>query len=211
MATSEQDLMEAKRSIAKMLSRIPNRSESSFSTSYSVDIDELLSRLPNREDLSRNDNKFVRDWKESDHPRDKDGKFASEGGLEAKNEAKTISEILGKEYKNYNGQSAIDVIYENRGGYVANAFYRNDLGHISIFWGDKRLGLCHIVNNRQKQGVDVENFLKALSFVIENGKHTYNRNKDRHELKLGRKVAIIDYSEAVGGGKFLLTAFVSDV
>jgi hypothetical protein len=200
MATSEQDLMEAKRSIDKMLSRIPNRSESSFSTSYSVDIDELLSRLPNREDLSRNDNKFVRDWKESEHPRDKDGKFASEGG-------RISIKSLGESFEGYEGKAAVNKLIVVKNGYVPNAFYRKETGFIALVWGDENKGLCHIVKRRKEQGINIDVFLNKLPTAIEKGKIYPTDVFGKIKIKHNDCVVILDVIDGSKNKQFVLTAF----
>jgi len=86
------------------------------------------------------------DFKEAEHPRDEEGRFSEkeEGTKEerqdfqeeqAKKEEyyQRIYKLLGKEFKNYKGKSAIDKLMIEKSGHIKDAFYRKEIGNITIF------------------------------------------------------------------------------
>ena len=106
------------------------------------------------------------EFRESDHPRDKDGKFAknSESGRE-----EDISSLLTPEIKGVKGNAAIEAIRQAGKGYVKGAFHRNDIGDIDLFWGDDNVGLKHIIKRRKEQNIEITPFLEKLPEVVEKG------------------------------------------
>ena len=155
------------------------------------------------------------DFKEADHPRDDAGKFTDKGegsGIKTTQDIQgkdsiNIKEILGTEYKGIKGKLAINLLMQKRTGWVADAFYRKEIGNISLIWGDLRLGLCHIINHREAQGINIEDFLSDITEVIEQGEIIRFSPKGRYEIKLGRKMAIIEPKETNGQMTLLLTAY----
>lgn len=111
------------------------------------------------------------EFRENDHPRDKDGKFAKNGVSGGKED---ISSLLTPEIKGVRGKAAIEAIREAGKGYVKGAFHRNDIGDIDLFWGNNDIGLKHILLRRQEQGVNMGKFLNDLTETIENGKLRVN-------------------------------------
>jgi hypothetical protein len=205
---TQQDLMEAKRSI-----------------------DALLSRLPNREDLSRNDNKFIRDWQESDHPRDKDGKFASEGGVEALSQMtnsrlrREFSDIfnapneifipstrilMGEAFRGYKGTDAINKLLKERRGHCPDAFSRpGRFEHIALMWGNKHRGLAHLIKRRIEEKQDLAKLLKTMDNVIREGEIYTNYATSRYEIRKDRKIIVLEeVGNAYGNSEhYILTAY----
>lgn len=68
-----------------------------------------------------------------------------------------------------NPQKAIDTLMENQRGFVPNAFYTNKTGNVDLVWGNSKLGLQHIKERRDSQGIDGNTFIKDLPDLIENG------------------------------------------
>lgn len=126
----------------------------------------------------------VYNWDESQHPRDKYGKFI------------------------YKGQDAINHMLKIRKGKIKNAFYRKDIGHIDLIWGDGSKGLSHIIKRREKdEKQDINSFLAELTNVIQQGQNLGLNEKGRYEIALNRIVAIIEPTITNGERTFLLTAY----
>lgn len=147
------------------------------------------------------------------------GKFNGEniGGTSDSNHKKESAEsvssssevdsILGKEFKGVKGQDAIHKLLQEKQGHVKGAFHREDIGDIDLVWGNDELGLQHIVKHREKQGIDVSDFTKDLTSVIESGEFRKKNDRGNFEFMREGKIAVI--SPELRGTKltFLLTAF----
>jgi hypothetical protein len=120
--------------------------------------------------------------------------------------AQDISEFLGKKFEGVKGQDAINKLMKEKQGHVSDAFYRDDLGSITLIWGNEDAGLAHIIKRRVTQGIDIKSFLSDLNEVIEKGKISKGRDGNFEILGAG-KIAII--SPDFKGNKiaFVLTAF----
>lgn len=96
-------------------------------------------------------------------------------------------------------------------GIIKDAFYRKDIGHIDLIWGDGSKGLSHILKRRGKdEKQNVDDFISDLADVIQNGKKSEELNKEgRWEIALNGKIAIIEPKETNGKRTFLLSAFKS--
>lgn len=70
-----------------------------------------------------------------------------------------------------NPQKAIDTLMENQRGFVPNAFHTNKTGNVDLVWGNSKLGLQHIKERRDAQGLDGNAFIKDLPDLIKNGKN----------------------------------------
>lgn len=119
-----------------------------------------------------------------------------------------VSKILGEEFKGYKGQEAINKLLKERRGHVKNAFYNEDIGYIDLLWGDRKLGLEHIILRRTWQNINVTEFLSDLHEVIENPDSITINDRGSYELKKNDKVAIVvrDYHD--NRLEYLLTAFI---
>jgi hypothetical protein len=115
---------------------------------------------------------------------------------------------LGTEYKGFKGKEAINKLIEEKQGYVPDAFTREDIGGIALIWGDKNVGLEHIIKQRTKQNVNLEEFFSELSDVIERGNMQLNQSTGRFEIIHENKIAVVDIlKDEADKIKFLLTAF----
>ena len=148
-------------------------------------------------------------FEESEHPRDDDGMFTngSNGGTEGLSES--ARKLIGKEYKGYTGQDAINKLLEEKNGHIKNAYNREDIGAIDLIWGDDSAGLQHIIKQRTAQGFTQEKlsiFLSELSDVIVSGNLVKN-SRGTFEITHNGKIAVV--SPELHGNKlmFLLTAF----
>lgn len=162
-------------------------------------------------DIERKEVTIDANFNESDHKRDADEKFTSGGGSsESGNElTKSAKELMGKEYKGYTGQKAIDKLLQEKNGHIKNAFTREDIGGISVLWGDDKAGLKHIITQRTKQGFTQEKldkFFSELGNVIETGALGKN-DRGTFELSKDGKVAVVSPELHENNFTFLLTAF----
>ncbi len=114
---------------------------------------------------------------------------------------------MGEEFKNVKGQAAIDKLLKEKRGHIKGAFHRDDIGDIDLLWGDDDLGLKHILRRRREQGIEINQFLKDLSQVIEKGTFRKKNKKGNFEFFHNGKIAVV--SPELWGQKitFLLTAF----
>lgn len=118
-----------------------------------------------------------------------------------------LTNILGKEYKGYKGQAAIDKLMQEKQGHIKGAFHRDDIGDIDLLWGNDYLGLRHIILHREEQGINASEFLKDLAEVIESGNFRKKNNRGNFEFMHNGKVAVISPELQKNKITFLLTAF----
>lgn len=150
----------------------------------------------------------AKEFVESDHPRDADGKFSSGGGGTG-SASKSLDEVLGKEITGVKGQKAIDAIVSQKSGHVKGAFYRDEVGDIDVAWGDESFGLCHIIKRRKEQGVSTPRFLAQIGKVIERGDATWQEN-GRLRIRHKGYTAIVEPEFKNRELTMLLTAFKKD-
>lgn len=108
-----------------------------------------------------------------------------------------IKEFLGEEFKGYKGQAAINKLLKEKRGHIKDAFYRKDIGSITLAWGDSKRGLCHLIERRKSKNIDIEQFLSNLTEVIEKGKkYSHPKYKNRCLIWFqGKEVSICyDYN-----------------
>lgn len=125
------------------------------------------------------------------------------------NLSEEVQKLLGEEFTGIKGQDAINKIFKEQKGYVKNAFYRDVIGNISVFWGDSKCGLKHIIEHRKNRNIEPKEFIKGLGKVIERGSiDTTRKDSNRWILKYKGKKAII--SKELRNNKFIcvLTAFL---
>lgn len=118
-----------------------------------------------------------------------------------------LRELFGKEYTGYKGQAAIDKLIKERQGHIKGAFHRDDIGDIDLLWGNDKLGLQHIIRQREKQGINVTDFVKDLANVIENGDYRKKNDRGNIEIMYKGKVAVIALEYKGNKITYLLTAF----
>lgn len=92
-------------------------------------------------------------------------------------------------------------------GHIKGAFTRNDIGDVDLVWGDEKIGLSHIIKQRENQGINPKEFLSDLDEVIANGSLRFNSNTKRFEISLNGKTAIISPEFKGEKAQFVLTAF----
>ena len=119
-----------------------------------------------------------------------------------------INILYGIEYVGITGINAIRKLLKEKQGHVKKAFYRKDIGYIDLFWGDSSAGLSHIVSQRRKDNMDVQQLLKDLPIVIKRGSLGVNANStDRENIFYKDKVIVITHELRGESVTAILTAF----
>ena len=109
------------------------------------------------------------DWDESKVNRDDLGRFAEQNKTKADNPP-DINSFLGEEFKGYKGQEAVNKLLQEQRGHIKAAFTREDIGDITLAWGDKEQGIAHLIKSRtEKSPYKVDVILERLTETIENG------------------------------------------
>lgn len=149
-------------------------------------------------------------WDESKHPRAKDGKFGS--GEDEKGDTE-FPEEWGEEFKDVKGKAAIDKLLQEKRGFVKGAFEREDIGGISLVWGEagrpkteEGYGIAHIIRRRKELGQNLEKVLNDLQEVVEKGKLKVQEN-GRFYIKLGGQSVIVKPKFNGKKLQFVLTSF----
>ena len=126
--------------------------------------------------------------------------------IEQENNIVPIKEF-GTNYAEFyhDGKGAIDKLLTERGGQVAGAFYRKELGDIDLVWGNENFGLAHILKRRSEQWGEEKaiKFLSHLDENIKNGDISQAQNK-RVAIKTNKTTIILDN---MGENKFVLSAY----
>lgn len=130
------------------------------------------------------------DFNESEHPRDEEGKFTN-GSSE-----------FGNEYKEYSNkpEKAIEHLLKEKKGFVPAAMHKEGIGDIDFIYGKTGkggYGLAHIIEQREKQGIDGIKLIKQIPEIIKSGTVI---SKDKHNdrkyiVSKDKEVAIrLDYN-----------------
>ena len=107
------------------------------------------------------------------------------------NEPRPIgTSVFGKVYNQFKGKvkEAIEFLVNHKSGNLLGVFHRNDIGDISLVWGDSKGGLEHIIKRHiedQNDFRNIEEAAKVIQQTIDNGAIT-RENKDK---------VIIDYND----------------
>lgn len=122
-----------------------------------------------------------------------------------------LAEFLGKEFKGYKGQAAINKLLKEKRGHIKAAFYRKDIGNITLAWGNEDGGLCHLLKRRlaDKNVKDLNSFVSDLAEVIEKG--TAHKNKkymSRIDVWYNGKIVVLDTDYDGKNFNWVVTGFV---
>lgn len=164
------------------------------------------------------------EWDEGKHPRDnRNGQFTEGKEKEYRQNANyneivfdrqkesekspSIDELLGEEFKGYKRQAAIDKLLQEKRGYVKGAFHRDDIGDIDLLWGNDFIGLRHIIKQREAQEINISDFMKDLSSVIEEGRFRKKTGRGDFEFVKDGKLAVIAIEYHGNKMQYLLTAY----
>ena len=144
---------------------------------------------------------FIKNGQNLDEAMRDSGKFASV------KKKYSYEDHMGEEYTGVTGQAAIDKLLEEKQGHVKDAFYREDIGGIDLFWGDDTAGLCHIIKEREKRGISGQKFVNGLSDVIEKGTSFSGKDPEKLNVAFKGKVGVITFELRKIETTALLTAF----
>ncbi|WP_165079240.1 MULTISPECIES: PLxRFG domain-containing protein [unclassified Desulfovibrio] len=117
-----------------------------------------------------------------------------DGSIEHKaGDGEVEKDPFGPSFPEYSGRpkEAIEHLLKVREGYVPAAFHKEGLGDIDLPWGNSKFGLQHIIERRNKDGLDGVAFAKRLPEIINNGR-VENDAEDS-----SRKLIISDRNKAV--------------
>ena len=127
---------------------------------------------------------------------------------DAQADATALNALMGEEFKDVKGQAAIDKLMQEKRGHVKAAFHRDDIGDIDLLWGNDRLGLQHIIFQREKEKEGhAREILSDLATAIEKGTFQKRNNRGNFEFKYGKSYVVI--APEYHGNKitYLLTAY----
>ena len=98
--------------------------------------------------------------------------------------------FFGKVYNQFKGKAkeAVNFLMRHRSGKLLGVFHRNDIGEISLVWGDEKGGLAHIISKHiveQNDFNNIDEVINTMQQVINNGTIT-RENKDK---------VVIDYND----------------
>jgi hypothetical protein len=102
----------------------------------------------------------------------------------------TREEFFGEKFDGLKGKDAVNKLLEEKRGHVPNAFYRDDIGCITLAWGNSEAGLKHIIEQRKKQNINPKDILNNLADVVENGNLKFENDGKYKIWKNGIKVSI---------------------
>lgn len=121
-----------------------------------------------------------------------------------------LAEFLGEEFEGVKGQAAVEKLIQEKRGHVKGAFVREDIGAIDLFWGNGDVGLQHILDRREEQGIDTAEFVKGMTEVVEQG--TFGgpaKAKDSFIFRTKDKSAVIAYTFKSNDVQYVLSSFLS--
>ena len=134
------------------------------------------------------------------------------------NEPKPIgTSVFGKVYDQFKGKvkEAIEFLVNHKSGNLLGVFHRDDIGDISLVWGDSKGGLEHIIKRHiedQNDFRNIEEAAKVIQQTIDNGAIT-RENKDKVVIDYNDyRVAIQKQTRDTNGnvienGNWVVTAF----
>ena len=98
--------------------------------------------------------------------------------------------VFGKVYNQFKGKvkEAVNFLMRHKSGKLLGVFHRNDIGEISLVWGDEKGGLAHIISKHiveQNDFNNIDEVINTMLQVINNGTIT-RENKDK---------VVIDYND----------------
>ena len=114
---------------------------------------------------------------------------------------------------------AIKHLLETKSGQVQGAFYRDEIGDITLAWGDSNKGVQHILERRTQDFIDkglsqeqaeqkALEFVQSLPKIIENGDIDKGAKRIFLDTENERAVIALDYNGS--DGKWVLTAYIKD-
>lgn len=118
-----------------------------------------------------------------------DGKFTSGGGsgfnkpdADGASGANDLEDVFGESFAQFSGKpdEAIEKLLGERRGHVPAAVHKEGVGDIDFVWGEdgpQGYGLAHIIERRNDEGFDGEEFVRTLPKIIKEGQVEYRHQK----------------------------------
>ena len=125
--------------------------------------------------------------------------------------------FFGKVYNQFKGKAkeAVNFLIRHKSGKLLGVFHRNDIGEISLVWGDEKGGLAHIISKHiveQNDFNNIDEVINTMQQVINNGTIT-RENKDKVVIDYNdyrvaiRKQTRDNNGNVVEQGNWIVTAF----
>lgn len=125
--------------------------------------------------------------------------------------------FFGKVYNQFKGKAkeAVNFLMRHKSGKLLGVFHRNDIGEISLVWGDEKGGLAHIISKHiveQNDFNNIDEVINTIQQVINNGTIT-RENKDKVVIDYNdyrvaiRKQTRDNNGNVVEQGNWIVTAF----
>ena len=125
--------------------------------------------------------------------------------------------FFGKVYNQFKGKAkeAVNFLMRHKSGKLLGVFHRNDIGEISLVWGDEKGGLAHIISKhivKQNDFNNIDEVINTMQQVINNGTIT-RENKDKVVIDYNdyrvaiRKQTRDNNGNVVEQGNWIVTAF----
>ena len=125
--------------------------------------------------------------------------------------------VFGKVYNQFKGKvkEAVNFLMRHKSGKLLGVFHRNDIGEISLVWGDEKGGLAHIISKHiveQNDFNNIDEVINTMQQVINNGTIT-RENKDKVVIDYNdyrvaiRKQTRDNNGNVVEQGNWVVTAF----
>lgn len=115
------------------------------------------------------------------------------------------------EYKG-NPEGAIEKLLQEKSGYVSGAIYKDGIGAIDFIYGKSGkdgYGLAHIIERRNQQGINGEEFVREIPEIIRQGVvYDILGANDRKYILSNNKEAVIRLDWDGEQGNWLLTAYI---
>ena len=124
-------------------------------------------------------------------------------------------EGFGAAYTEFSGkpQEAIEKLLTEQGGHVPAAIHKEDVGDIDFVWGQTGkdgYGLAHIVERRNGQGIDGEEFVRQIPRLIAEGEVLRGKAGDRLYISDNKETAVVRLDYDGDKATWLVTAYVKD-
>lgn len=143
------------------------------------------------------------------------GRPSKVGGSAEGGSSNTSEDVFfGPAFKEYSGkpEQALEHLLKVKKGHVPAAIYKEGIGHIDFVYGEGGAygyGLAHIIEQRDKEGIDGMAFVRSIPALVQKGE--LNRKNERFgriyvETQKTQVVIRLDYDKE--DRKWLLTSFI---
>jgi hypothetical protein len=119
---------------------------------------------------------------------------------------------FGEHYLEFSGKpvDAIEYLLEKKSGYVPAAIYKDNVGDIDFVWGKggkDGFGFAHIIERRESEGLDGEEFVRKIPELISEGTVNLSKYSDRVFITNKSNTAVIRLDYNGEKATWLVTAF----